>query len=486
MNQRPTRRQHPARPRPGTARGVSAPEPDIVRPGASARDVASVVLDDYKRTGEFVSDLLNRHDRTAALGPDDRRLAMELTGGIVRRQATLDVLISSCVRRPRGQVETGLWNLLQLGAYQLIFLESIPAYAAIHETVETARHRGHPDWTGFLNGVLRGISRLLTDVRVAAPAADALPLSDGLYRKLQEQVFAEPAAKSTEYVCQAFSFPEWLIGRWSKRLDFAELCRLGFWFNAPARLTLRANSLRTNRAALLEALRSAGIEARPGTHPSAVLLSGSARVEDLPGFGEGWFAVQDESAMQAAEMLAVQPGWNVLDLCAAPGTKTTHLAELMRNEGQIIAADVDLQRIERITENSRRLGATIIEPRFVVPDGSDIPAGPFDAILVDVPCSNTGVLGKRPEVRWRLSPRDLEELPRVQQRLLSAAIERLKPGGRLVYSTCSIEPEENADVVSRVLSSDSVSGRVRLLTDSHHVPGRPADGGYQALLVREA
>jgi 16S rRNA (cytosine967-C5)-methyltransferase len=354
----------------------------------------------------------------------------------------------------------------------------------------------HSDWCGFLNAVLRGVSQLLTEEQTSAPAANAVPLSDGRFRKLSSPLFADPSANRAEYFRQAFSFPDWLVDRWSKRYDFAELCRLGFWFNAPPRLTLRVNSLRTGRAAFLDALQAAGIDAAPGVHRASVLLSGSVRIEDLPGYQEGWFLVQDESAMQAAELLAPQPGWNVLDLCAAPGSKTTHLAELMHNEGTILAADVDPQRLERIAENSRRLGATIIEPRLVSADGSNIPPGPFDAILVDVPCSNTGVLGKRPEVRWRLSPRDLVELPRMQARLLQAALERLKPGGRLVYSTCSIEPEENAEMVRRVLSSVAASGpvpirpipisSVQIRDEQHPVPGRPADGGYQALLVREA
>jgi 16S rRNA (cytosine967-C5)-methyltransferase len=202
-------------------------------------------------------------------------------------------------------------------------------------------------------------------------------------------------------------------------------------------------------------------------------------VERLPGFADGWFAVQDESAMQAARLLAPAPGSTVLDLCAAPGTKTTHLAELMGNRGSILAADVDRRRLALVEENCRRLGIDIVETQVVAADARDVSPGPFDSVLLDVPCSNTGVLGKRPEARWRLRPQDIEELAAIQKRLLTAAIARLKPGGRLVYSTCSIEPEENEGVVRAALSAFP---NLRLLSEVHREPGQPADGAYQAVL----
>ena len=183
--------------------------------------------------------------------------------------------------------------------------------------------------------------------------------------------------------------------------------------------------------------------------------------------------------MFAAEMLAPRPGETVLDLCAAPGTKTTHLAELMQNRGRIIAADLREEKLARIRENAHRLGLTIIEPVLVSPAGDDIPPAPFDAVLVDAPCSNTGVLGKRPEARWRISPDDIRELAKLQRRLLRTAAERLKPDGRLVYSTCSIEPEENEGSIADLLThrSDVLLEEQRLF-----LPGQPADGGFAALL----
>ena len=182
--------------------------------------------------------------------------------------------------------------------------------------------------------------------------------------------------------------------------------------------------------------------------------------------------------MLVAQALAPQPGMRVLDLCAAPGGKTTHLAELMDNRGYITACDTDPKRLETVTSLCRRLGVKGVET-VVLPENGDLPAGPFDAALVDVPCSNTGVLGRRPEVRWRLKPNEFEFLVRLQTRLLILAAERVKPGGAIVYSTCSIEPQENAGVVKAVLRG---MRSLKLEAEHESVPGRPADGGYWARL----
>jgi 16S rRNA (cytosine967-C5)-methyltransferase len=182
-------------------------------------------------------------------------------------------------------------------------------------------------------------------------------------------------------------------------------------------------------------------------------------------------------------LLDPQPDQNVLDMCAAPGTKSAHMAERMGNRGRVTATDVHAGRLSLVSAGCRRLGIEIVETQQIDRDGNNIPAGPFDAILVDVPCSNTGVLGKRPEARWRLKPDDLDELPTIQQRLLLLAAERVAVGGRIVYSTCSIEPEENEHVVDAVLQQKP---GLKLQQTNAHIPGQPADGGFQALLVRES
>lgn len=447
-----------------------------------ARNAAFRVLSQYKNQGRFVSQLL---DETLARAPDfrsdERRLAVELMNGVVRRRATLDALIEPHVARPRHRIEGELWTLLQLGTYQLAFLDAIPSYAAVHETVALAKEVGRRGWDGFVNGVLRAVQTLLTDQFAAEPSAAALPISRGRYRRLSCDLFRDPATDSVGYVAQAFSFPRWLIERWHGRFDLGELCRLGFWFDEPAALALRVNRLRANRDDVLELLTAHGVQVVPGNLPEAIRVDGTLRVDSLPGFSEGLFSVQDESAMQAVDLLSPRAGETVLDLCAAPGAKTTHLAERMQNTGTVIATDIRADRLHRVEENCRRLGISIVRPTLVSARGEDVPPGPFDAVLVDVPCSNTGVLGKRPEARWRIDESQIHELTRQQRALLIAACQRLNPGGRVVYSTCSIEPEENDAIVRSVLEAVP---DMTLVCQRHHVPGRPADGGYLACLRR--
>ena len=343
------------------------------------------------------------------------------------------------------------------------------------------------------NGVLRAVARTVTDEAADGPAADAVPLPGGDFRKLARPLFPDPHADPAGYFAQAYGFPRWLADRWAARFDPATLFAVGTHLNRSPRPTLRVNPLRATREGLLADLAAADIGAEPGGHPQAVRLGESARVTGLPGFAEGRFTVQDETAMHAASLLDPPAAGNILDLCAAPGTKSTHLAELSalkRDAGDaagggpatIVAADVSADRLERVRENAERLGFPNIAPVAVDADGDEIPPGPFAAALVDAPCSNTGVLGKRPEARRRVKPEDVVELAAVQRTLLSAALDRAAPGGRVVYSTCSIEPEENEGVVAAVLA-----GRTgwRFETSTLDLPGRPADGGFRALLVRE-
>jgi 16S rRNA (cytosine967-C5)-methyltransferase len=448
----------------------------------SARAVALQVLLDCRKHEGFVQEVLDRHlSRSPLLGPD-RRLATTLAYGVLRRRGTLDALLRPVVTRRPDQVEPWLWEALRLGAYQLALLSQIPPHAAIHETVELAGDSGGPRAKGFLNGVLRAVSGLLTADAAPRPAADALPLDEGGYRRLARSVLPDPASEQVEYLSAAFALPRWLAGRWLERWGWDECVRLGFWFAGPPPLTLRCNALKAERTAYLEALAAAGIRAWPGEHPQAVRLLDHHPVRELPGYEQGFLSVQDESAMGVASALGPAPGSRVLDLCAAPGGKTTHLAELMRNEGQIVACDVDDRRLKTLADLCARLGVTIVEPRRLNPRQHDgPPPGPFDAALVDVPCSNTGVLGRRPEARWRLKPEDFRHLVPLQTKLLIQAAERVRPGGVVVYSTCSVEPEENGGVVRNVLKA---LPWLALEAESEQAPGRPADGGYWARLRR--
>jgi len=291
-------------------------------------------------------------------------------------------------------------------------------------------------------------------------------------------VLPDPVAATDAYLAAAFSWPRWLVRRWLDRYGPDECARLGFWFNSPPPLWVRTNKLHTDRETYRLRLAAALIDAEPGEHPQSLRLIDPPAVRDLPGYAGGDFAVQDHSSMLVASAVNPQPGNRVLDLCAAPGGKTTHLAELMDNRGTILACDIDRRRLDTVTALCQRMGIKGVEA-VLLSETDEPPAGPFDAALVDVPCSNTGVLGRRPEVRWRLRPTEFEYLIRLQTKLLLQAVERVKPRGVVVYSTCSIEPDENEGVVKAVRRA--VRG-LTLEAEHHAVPGRPSDGGYWARL----
>jgi 16S rRNA (cytosine967-C5)-methyltransferase len=448
----------------------------------NARSVALQVLLACRQRDAFANELLDTALSThqPPLTSPDRRLATQLVYGVLRRRGTLDALLRPAVKRLPHEVEPWLWETLRLGTFQLFLLTHIPPHAVLHETVELVSVFGRRKAKGFINGVLRAMVPVVTDDHTNAPATDALPLEHGAYRKLARPVLPDPVTEPAAYVAAAFSLPRWLVERWLPRFGWDEIVRLGFWFAGPAPLWLRVNRLRTTRDAFLAALRDAGMSAEAGEHPDAVRLTEHAAIRDLPGYAEGWFSVQDQSAMRVAAALAPAPGSRVLDLCAAPGGKTTHLAELMNNQGEIIACDIDDDRLKTVQELSQRLGIDIIETQRLHPEkNEEPPVGPVDAILVDVPCSNTGVLGRRPEARWRLKPNDFNHLVPLQTKLLIQAVERVKPGGVIVYSTCSIEPDENRQIVDNVLKA--LPG-LTLEADEQQTPGQPADGGYWARL----
>ncbi len=446
----------------------------------TARTLSLQALLECRRHDSFVQEILDRQFAEHSLSAVDRRLVTQLTYGVLRRRGTLEAILAPLINRPGRGVEPWLWDALFLGAYQLTLLSHIPIHAAVHETVELAVAFGRPEARGFLNGILRRVAELTTDEKASMPAANAFPLEDGTYRLLAHAVFPDPATHPLAYLSQAFGLPEWLTARWLSRFGFEECSRLGFWFAGSPGLTLRCHLLRCRREVLLEALRAAGCEAEAGSHPQAIRLRRAGAIRDLPGYADGWFSVQDESAMRVASALDPQPGESVLDLCAAPGGKTTHLAEYMRNTGRIVACDVDEKRLRTVESLAQRLRLSILEThRLRGSSGDDLPEGPFDRILVDVPCSNTGVLGKRPEARWRLRAEEIAKLAELQKRLLCAACRRVRGGGTVVYSTCSIEPEENRQVVENVLRAFP---NLRLEAEGVALPGQPADGGYWARL----
>lgn len=447
---------------------------------ADGRMLAWYAVQQFDSSGKFLSDILNDADRHHDLSSQERGLAVDLSSGVIRRRRTLDTLIESQITRPRSNVEPELWTLLQLGTYQLAFART-PDHAAVDTIVELAKTVGQSRWCGFANGILRSISRLLTDASINQPAVDAIPMKAGQHRQLTAKVLPDPTTELIEYVGRGFSLPRSIARRWSTRLSQYDLLKACFHSNEIPVTVLRVNRLKATVGQVVSALEEHGTEVIPGQNDWSLRLPSGAKLSSLPGYHEGWWSVQDESSMHASEMLAPKPGERILDLCAAPGGKSAHLAELSNDEATIIACDVSESRLSRIAETIERLGLTSIEPTLIDRDGNNIPEGPYDAVLVDVPCSNTGVLARRPEARWRFKENELEELIQLQTRLLLTAFDLIRPGGRIVYSTCSIEPEETTTLIESVTHEvgSMVCEKQNLL-----LPGQPTDGAFQALLTK--
>lgn len=445
------------------------------------RELAYRVLERHRVSGRWVQDELAEEFTRGTWSAADRRLATELVCGVVRRQRALTVLLQPAIARPWERIEPELVTLLWLGAYQLVYLDRVPAFAAIHETVEVARTIGQQRWTGFLNGVLRTIGRVMSEQMQPVPGAAAVPVRAGQYRQLGHPVFPDPETDLAGYVAEAFSLPDWLVTRWATHFDRDRLLELAAAVNTSPGVFVRVNRRKITPAALQALWQESGVTSETTDHPDALRLHDSGAIEQLPGYREGLFSPQDLTAMRAAVLLGPGPEDRVWDVCAAPGTKACHLAEMRDDHGSILATDVHSERLALIADGAARLGLTSLQVALISPELTDLPTGPFDAILVDAPCSNTGVLQRRPEARWRLQPGDIADLRAIQLRLLTAALERLRPGGRLVYSTCSIEAEENEEVVAQVVSRQA---SVQLLSEQTFWPGSQGDGGYQALLTR--
>jgi 16S rRNA (cytosine967-C5)-methyltransferase len=320
-----------------------------------------------------------------------------------------------------------LQNLLRLGLYQIFWLDRIPNHAAVHETVELAKLNGLQSQSGFVNAVLRGYLREF----------------DATEKLLSELKTSQP------YL--GYSHPEWLAERWQARRGQDKAGQLMAWNNTPPKTFARVNTLKVETAKLLDQWREEKVEYDFVHHdwlPENLMfeLKSHSSLNQLPSFQQGFFYVQDPSTILAVRELDPRPGEKILDLCAAPGGKLTFIAQLMRNEGVLVAHDTAHDRLKLIEENCARLGVRC-EIR-----SEDSSVMLFDRVLIDAPCSNTGVLRRRVDLRWRIRVEEIERLRTGQLNLLFQAASLLKPGGTLVYSTCSLEPEENVEVVDEFLS----------------------------------
>ncbi len=397
--------------------------------------------------GAFADVALEKVLGQADLSPPDRRLLTELVYGISRRQRTLDALAQQLASKKQRQ-PLDLRIVLHLGLYQLRYLSHIPPSAAVNTTVDLAKKHGLAGLAGLVNGILRQYIRL-----VEKTTGDPLLLPEHLSEKFPEKSPEKSRRNATERLGILHSYPDWIVRVWLQQLDLQNTEALCAWMNLPPHLDLRVNSHRTDVAAVAAAMQAAGIAVSRVPHlPWALRLDApSGAVQQLPGYTEGWWMVQDCSAQLVSYLVDPQPGERVVDACAAPGGKTIHLAELMGDRGIVEACDRTPSRLHKLHQNAKRLGITSIQA--CVGDSRSMPqfVGQCDRVLLDAPCSGLGTLHRHADARWRQTPATVHELAQMQRELLESAATWVKPHGILVYSTCTLHPTENEDLVQTFL-----------------------------------
>ncbi|MGE0472605.1 MAG: 16S rRNA (cytosine(967)-C(5))-methyltransferase RsmB [Nitrospirales bacterium] len=407
----------------------------------TARTIACRVLQTIYRNRAFADDVFDAQLQEVSLTAQDRALAFELVYGVLRHALTLDWRLNRISRKPMARLPLNVATTLRVAAYQLLYLDRIPQSAAVNEAVKLIRSQPGHDWSGLVNAILRNL------IRQPPP-----PLPDTDKDPVQ--------ALSLLYSC-----PNWMVDRWIKAfglIQAQEICRQTL--DVPP-VTLRTNTLRCTRPALLERLQTEGMIAHATVvSPVGIILDKCGNPGQLSVVQEGWCYIEDEAAQLIPLLLDPQPGERILDACAAPGGKTTHLAQLMGNRGSIVALDRRKERLDRLTANCQRLGIGIVQAYSLdvladLPPNNQQLAGMrsfpspafeqlFDRVLVDAPCSGLGILRRHPEAKMLKHPTIIHQSRVTQSQILDRVSNLLRPGGILVYSACSIEPEETTGVLS--------------------------------------
>lgn len=429
-----------------------------------ARDTALELLLAYQRRDAYINTLLPGSLERSGLDRRDRALVTELVQGTVRMLRTLDWALSLHSKRELLSLDPEVLWILRLACYQLLFMDT-PDYAAVDTGASLARSHSGEGAVAFVNAVLRALAR----------GRGSLPWPDR-------------ATDPESYLEVRYSHPRWVVDMWVRELGLEKtesLCSAG---NTPQPVSLRCNLAKVSREAVSATLAGAGAAVTlSDIVPEGLLLKGGGSIAELEEYRSGLFAVQDQGAILVGHAVDPEPGMSVLDVCAAPGGKANHLAELMGNEGRVVAIDVSPARLALVEQSARRLGNTILTTRAMDATNASVAFGEkFDRVLVDAPCSGLGTLARRPDIRWRKSEADIEGLRLLQSELLADASKLVAPGGLLVYSTCTISERENERVVEEFMACEhgfepapagvleSLGGGryfVQLLPDTHGCDG---------------
>jgi len=475
--------------------------------GTSARAVAIAVLNQFEPKRNYAGPILDKLLHKTS----QKQRATDLVFGTIRNRAALDMLITKSADCPVERIPAKLLNIIRIGAYELIYSPATAEYSIVNEAVENTKAIAGKKQASFVNAALRQITRHITNRQIPLSQANArrtLPQTPLTGCEFNTDILPEPETSPTSYLSSAFSLPDWLIDDWLSKFRDEKTKRICFASNRRPSIYLRPNTLKTTTAHLSEKFRQENIDFEILADETMLKIKSPQAVAQLPGFAEGLFTIQDITASQAVKALKPASDWTILDLCAAPGVKTTQLAELTNDSAKIIATDIDSDRLERVKENTARLGINSVrivayeelmanrkwqlanregqiengDKRFAI---SDKRWGPFDAVLLDVPCSNTGVLAKRIEARYRIKPRAKQKLIKIQNELLKAAATMIKPEGKICYSTCSIEADENSELVRDFLLENrnfELESELLSLPSAERID---RDGGYVAIIRKK-
>ncbi|MFQ6113857.1 MAG: 16S rRNA (cytosine(967)-C(5))-methyltransferase RsmB [bacterium] len=394
----------------------------------SARQIAVNILEQVHKKGHHADALISDSFGKQTLKQEDKSLVLELVNGTLRWRGLLDWILTDYFQGDFKSCHARLKSILELSLYQLKFLNKIPEYAAVSQGVAIAKKHGGKAWGNLVNGVLR--SYLREEKSLEFPSFEIDPVSALAVR---------------------YSHPRWMVQRWLNRFGLEEAKQLCQFNNRRPMISLRVNLQKTSVEALLKTFEKYGIRAELSEYFSDFIkISKPQDLTQLPPFNEGLFSVQDESTAIACLLLAPEKGETVLDLCAAPGGKAGYLAQLMEDTGIVLAVDSNPQRMNLVKQNTRRLRLRSVVP--IIANGTVFSLGkPVDKVLLDAPCSGLGVLAKRADLRWKRQLQDIYELKKLQKSLIQNAGNLVRKGGVLVYSTCTIEPEENEEVVEDFL-----------------------------------
>lgn len=395
-----------------------------------ARLIAVKTLFDIEVKKSFSNIKLNQYFRQYNPEPIDRAFATEILYGTIRWKLKIDYIIQKFSRLDINRISPWVLSCIRTGVYQIFFMDKVPEFAAVNQAVELVKIKDKKS-SSFVNGVLRNILRNKDEF-------NKIDVKDRIKRL------------SIEY-----SHPEWFVDRFTRIYGEDFVKALMSIDNTPPELIVRVNTLKCRKAELAKLLTSKGIECIDGRLDESLILKGFSSIERSEEFKKGLFTIQDESSMLAAKVLDPRKNDRIIDLCSAPGGKSTHMAQLMENSGEIISFDIHEHKLSLIRENAKRLGINIIKTRLKDSTVFDEEYKDYgDKVLLDAPCSGLGLLRKKPEIRWSVQPRDIMELQKIQMEIINNASKYVKKEGTLVYSTCTISQEENEEIIQNFLKDN--------------------------------